>query len=178
MFKFIENPTVQKRIIKTKPSRNVFLYDCVFYMIVFFIVFQWNLVCDKDYMVDLSTTIYMIGNSLGAVLITPFSDRFGRKWVLLISLWIQGVIGVGLAFVNCYALFLCLRFFIGCLNMVSTVKTCLKRPLLKDHKLVFKTNYCLMQVNSIVECSIGSILQYFCPSLSYNLSLRPLFVFF
>ena len=73
-------------------------------------------------MVDLSTTIYMIGNSLGAVLITPFSDRFGRKWVLLISLWIQGVIGVGLAFVNSYALFVCLRFFIGCLNMVSTGK--------------------------------------------------------
>ena len=70
-------------------------------------------------MVDLSTTIYMIGNSLGAVLITPFSDRYGRKWVLLISLWIQGLIGIALAFVNSYPLFVCLRFCIGCLNMVS-----------------------------------------------------------
>ena len=70
-------------------------------------------------MVDLSTTIYMIGNSLGAVLITPLSDRFGRKKVLLGCLWIQGVIGIGLAFVNGYILFVCLRFLIGFLNMVN-----------------------------------------------------------
>ena len=32
-----------------------------------------------------------------------------------------------------------------------------------------------MQVKSIAECSKGSILQYFRPSLSYHLPLRPLF---
>ena len=42
----------------------------------------------------------------------------------------------------------------------------------------FKTDYPLMQVKSIVECSKGSILQYFRPSLSYHLSLRPLFCLF
>ena len=36
---------------------------------------------------------------------------------------------------------------------VSTVKTCLKRPLKKTPKLVFKTYYLLMQVESIAECS-------------------------
>ena len=30
-------------------------------------------------------------------------------------------------------------------------KTCVKQPLSKDHKLVFKTNYRLMQVKSIAE---------------------------
>ena len=35
-----------------------------------------------------------------------------------------------------------------------------------------------MQVKSIAECSKGSILQYFRPSLSYHLSLRPLFCLF
>ena len=34
-------------------------------------------------------------------------------------------------------------------------------------KLVFKTDDCLMQVKSIAECSKGSILKYFRPSLSY-----------
>ena len=84
-----------------------------------------------------------------------------------------------------------------------------KRP-----KMFFKTDYCLMQVRSIAECSKGSILQYFRPSpkgsilqyfrpsskgsilqyfrpsskgsilqyfrptLSYQLSLRPLFCLF
>ena len=49
-------------------------------------------------------------------------------------------------------------------------KTCLKRPLKKKtkKKLVFNTDYRLMQVKSIAECSNGSILQYFRPSLSYQ----------
>ena len=41
--------------------------------------------------------------------------------------------------------------------------------------MVFKTDYHLMQVESIAECFRGSILQYFRPSLSYHLSLRSLF---
>ena len=48
----------------------------------------------------------------------------------------------------------------------------------KDRKSGFKTNYRLMQVKSIAECSKGSILQYFRPSLSYHLSLRSLFCLF
>ena len=56
-----------------------------------------------------------------------------------------------------------------------TVKPVLKGHSQKDQKLVFETNYGLMQVKSIAECSKGSILQYFRPSLTYQLSLRPLF---
>ena len=57
------------------------------------------------------------------------------------------------------------------------------KPVLSGHskrrpKLVFKTDYCFMQVNSIAECSNGSILKYFWPSLSYHLSLRPSFCLF
>ena len=49
------------------------------------------------------------------------------------------------------------------------------KPVLSGHskrrpKIVSKTDYRLMQVNSI-----GSILQYFQTSLSYHLSLRSLF---
>ena len=66
-------------------------------------------------------------------------------------------------------------------------KTCVKWPLSKRPKMVFKTNYRLMQVKSIAdlmqvksiaECSKGSILQYFRSSLSYHLSLRSLFCLF
>ena len=54
-------------------------------------------------------------------------------------------------------------------------KTCLKRSLSKRPTLVLKTNYRLMQVKRIAECSKWSILQYPQPSLKYHLSLRPLF---
>ena len=57
-------------------------------------------------------------------------------------------------------------------------KTCVKRPLSKRPKIDFKTNYRSMQVISIAECSKGSILQYFRPSISYHLSLRSLFCLF
>ena len=41
-------------------------------------------------------------------------------------------------------------------------KTCLKQPLKKNSKTVFfNTNYRLMQIKGIAECSKGSILQYF-----------------
>ena len=71
-------------------------------------------------------------------------------------------------------------------------KTCVNDHSQTDRKLIFKTNYRLMQVKSIAECSHyrlmqvkriaecsqGSILQYFRPSLSYHLSLRSLFCLF
>ena len=42
----------------------------------------------------------------------------------------------------------------------------------KAKNCFFKNNYHLMQVKSIAECSKGSILQYFRPSLSYHQSLK------
>ena len=42
------------------------------------------------------------------------------------------------------------------------------KPVLSDHSKK-KTNYRLMQVKSIAECSKGSIRQYFRPAISYHL---------
>ena len=56
-------------------------------------------------------------------------------------------------------------------------KTCFKRSLKKNTKIGFQYRV-LMQVKGIAECSKGSILQYFRPSLSYQFSLRPLFCLF
>ena len=76
--------------------------------------------------------------------------------------------------------FLTILYFYKSLKTLRTIysKTCLKGSLSKRPKLVFKTKYRLMQVESIAECSKGSILQYFRPSLSCHLSLRSLFCLF
>ena len=55
-------------------------------------------------------------------------------------------------------------------------KTYLNGHSQKDYKFVFKTNYPLMQVKSIAECSKGSI-QYFRPWLSFHFPLRSFFLF-
>ena len=59
-----------------------------------------------------------------------------------------------------------------------TVKPVLNGHSQKDRKLVFKTNYHLMQVKSIAECSKRSIQQYLRPSFSDHLFLKPLFCLF
>ena len=61
---------------------------------------------------------------------------------------------------------------------ISTVKPVQNGHSQIDRKLVFKTNYRLMQVKGIAECSKGSILQYFWPSLNCHLALRSLFCLF
>ena len=44
---------------------------------------------------------------------------------------------------------------------VNTVKPCVTVTLKKDRKLIFKTHYCLMQVKSIAECSLGALCNTF-----------------
>ena len=71
---------------------------------------------------------------------------------------------------------------LGCiLNLHTNTETCMHiciltadytvKPVLSGRSKK-KTNYRLMPVKSIAECSKGSILQYFRPSLSYLLLLR------
>ena len=64
-------------------------------------------------------------------------------------------------------------------NCCGTVKPVLSGHSKRRLKLVFKIDYPLMQVKSIAECSKGSILQYFRPSLSYTICHYDLcFVYF
>ena len=67
------------------------------------------------------------------------------------------------------------NYFIFLSLFENTVKPVLSGHSKRRQKLVFKTDYRLMQVKSIGK---GSILQYFRPSLSYYLSLRSLFCLF
>ena len=57
-------------------------------------------------------------------------------------------------------------------------KTYVKRPLSKRKKNGSQDQLSLIAGKRIAECSKGSIMQYFQPSLSYYLSLRPLFCLF
>ncbi|XP_041364013.1 solute carrier family 22 member 4-like isoform X2 [Gigantopelta aegis] len=84
-------------------------------------VSEWDLVCGKNYLVELSTTVYMVGATVGSVFLTPFSDRFGRKWMMLGYFWAQSVLGFGLVWSDSIVTFTVLRFFIGALDVASSV---------------------------------------------------------
>lgn len=82
---------------------------------------QWDLVCGRNFLVELSITVFMFGATVGAMLILPLADRFGRKTVMLACLFAQAIIGSATAFVDNYILFTALRFLVGMLNIVSLV---------------------------------------------------------
>ncbi|KAK3802250.1 hypothetical protein RRG08_004538 [Elysia crispata] len=98
----------------TRPCDNGWVYGDEFESTI---VSEWDLVCVRAYLNELSTTIYMIGSMMGALLITPLSDKFGRRLVLLICLLSQAVIGLCVAFSPTYAIFTILRFIVGFFNM-------------------------------------------------------------
>ncbi|CAH1801726.1 unnamed protein product [Owenia fusiformis] len=77
------------------------------------IISEWDLVCNKKTLASLSTTIYFVGVMIGGVLFGTLSDRFGRKPLLLFTLYLPVGIGVGIAFSNSYWLFVFLRFIQG-----------------------------------------------------------------
>uniref|UniRef100_A0A8C0FCU4 Major facilitator superfamily (MFS) profile domain-containing protein n=1 Tax=Bubo bubo TaxID=30461 RepID=A0A8C0FCU4_BUBBB len=60
---------------------------------------EFDLVCERKYLNDISQSIYMLGLFLGSMIFGPLSDRIGRRPVILISIFLQGLFGVGIAFV-------------------------------------------------------------------------------
>ncbi|XP_070554190.1 organic cation transporter protein-like [Ptychodera flava] len=77
------------------------------------IVTEWDLVCDQAALSQISSSIYMIGVLVGSFIAGHFADNFGRKTTFLACMWIQGVIGILVAFSQHFATFCVLRFFVG-----------------------------------------------------------------
>jgi len=80
---------------------------------------QWDLVCDRAALKDLTQTILIVGVMIGALLFCFLSDKFGRKPVHLFAQWAMVVVGVANAFAPNYYVFAVFRFFIGMLQQVG-----------------------------------------------------------
>lgn len=89
---------------------------------------EWDLVCDRAYLIETSQTVMVIGVLLGAIVFTTLADNFGRKPVFLFSQCAMVVIGVATAFINSYYVFTALRFFAGALQqgiiLTGFIMTC------------------------------------------------------
>ncbi|CAL1546221.1 unnamed protein product, partial [Lymnaea stagnalis] len=48
------------------------------------IITEWDLVCVRAYLSELSTTLYLVGSMCGALFISALSDKFGRRLLVLI----------------------------------------------------------------------------------------------
>ncbi|XP_010020473.1 PREDICTED: solute carrier family 22 member 13-like, partial [Nestor notabilis] len=74
---------------------------------------EFDLVCDRKDLNDISHSIYMVGLLLGSIIFGPLSDRIGRRTVFLISILIQGLFGVAIAFVPDFYVYMAFRCVVG-----------------------------------------------------------------
>ncbi|XP_048806552.1 solute carrier family 22 member 13-like isoform X1 [Lagopus muta] len=70
---------------------------------------EFDLVCDRKDLSDISQSIYMVGLLIGSIIFGPLSDRIGRRPVLLISLLGQTLFGVAIAFLPNFTLYIVFR---------------------------------------------------------------------
>ncbi|XP_074650113.1 organic cation transporter protein-like [Tubulanus polymorphus] len=73
------------------------------------IVTEFDLVCDKSYLSELSQTLYVMGETIGSILITPLADVYGRKRVHLICQFFLAACTVIQSFSVNYIMFVLLR---------------------------------------------------------------------
>ncbi|NXP25673.1 S22AD protein, partial [Scytalopus superciliaris] len=74
---------------------------------------EFDLVCDRKDLNDIAQSIYMAGLFLGSMIFGPLSDRIGRRPVILISVFLQGVFGLGIAFVPHFYVYMAFRCVVG-----------------------------------------------------------------
>ncbi|KFV66337.1 Solute carrier family 22 member 13, partial [Dryobates pubescens] len=74
---------------------------------------EYDLVCDRKDLNDISQSIYMLGMFLGSMIFGLLSDRIGRRPVILISVILQGFFGLGIAFVPHFYVYMAFRCVVG-----------------------------------------------------------------
>nr|XP_056713110.1 solute carrier family 22 member 13-like [Euleptes europaea] len=74
---------------------------------------EFNLVCERKNLNDISQSILMAGVLAGALVFGPLSDRTGSRNMILLTLLLMGSFGVGAAFAPNLYVYIALRFIVG-----------------------------------------------------------------
>ncbi|CAB3226709.1 unnamed protein product [Arctia plantaginis] len=83
---------------------------------------EWNLICERTSLASLAQSILQVGILVGSFILGQISDRYGRKLVVLISLFFEVVFVAVSAAVPEFWMFVVCRFLIG--TMVGGTMLC------------------------------------------------------
>ncbi|CAL8297776.1 unnamed protein product [Lota lota] len=101
----------ENRSVRVQSCENGWVYsNATFHSTT---VTEWDLVCERGWLNSLGSSIYMSGLLVGSVLFGSMADRYGRRFAMLLSLAIQTVFGVAVAFAPNFTVYVCLRFIVG-----------------------------------------------------------------
>ncbi|XP_008304254.1 solute carrier family 22 member 13-like [Stegastes partitus] len=78
-------------------------------------------VCDKNGLIEASQSISMAGILFGALVYGTISDRFGRRFAILLAVFLLLVFGVGIAFSPNIYVYMVLKFFCGTSSVAMTM---------------------------------------------------------
>ncbi|CAC5425496.1 SLC22A4_5 [Mytilus coruscus] len=76
-------------------------------------VTEWNLVCGKAGLGELTQTLWTAGELVGAFIFPSISDRYGRKPICICTMFIVVILSVAAMFSNNYITYIVLRTIIG-----------------------------------------------------------------
>uniref|UniRef100_A0A8C6WH63 Si:dkey-166k12.1 n=1 Tax=Neogobius melanostomus TaxID=47308 RepID=A0A8C6WH63_9GOBI len=101
-------------------------------------VTEWDLVCENARLNSIGSSIYMLGLLVGSLIFGALADKYGRRLILLLSIALQTVFGVAVAFAPNFIVYVMLRFVVGStisgviINafVLGTEWTCTKRRML------------------------------------------------
>ena len=77
--------------------------------------------CDDAYKSDLATTVYFAGVMIGGIAFGILADKYGRKRVVIVTLFLSGIVGVVTFLLRTFSAYIVLRFFLGFFMQVSVL---------------------------------------------------------
>ncbi|XP_053679243.1 organic cation transporter protein-like [Anopheles nili] len=125
------------------------------------IVNEFDLTCDKNtWKITLVGTIHSIAQALALLIGGIFSDRYGRKWALLVSIALGSILGIIRSFSVSYEMFMIFEFLeplVG--STMYTTAFILGQELVGPKQRVLAKSLCLV-VFALGEAAMGVIAMF------------------
>lgn len=77
------------------------------------IISQWDLICEREWLKNLTQTVFMLGILVGNMVFGYLSDRYGRRFPFLGAVFLQLISGVSTAYSINWYMFTALRFLLA-----------------------------------------------------------------